>query len=289
MANTIITPNVMARAAMLRLTEAFQVAPLVNRDYEADFTGQQGDTITVRRPAEFTTNEFDRPTGIVLQDVTESSFTVELDTVPDVSFAVTAEELTLDVDAFGERFLDPAAEAIAQYIDSKILAVASAGIVQTVGVDAVTPTDPYLLVDMGKILNDNNVPRQNRHTVLNTAAEAEFAKSGLFSEADKRGDTEGIRDASIGYKFGWDNHTSTNLPAGNDSLGFHRDAISLVTRTLAAPMGVAPNQVATVNYKGFGLRVVYGYDQSKKQDVVSIDALIGVKMLDADKGIKLLG
>ena len=38
---------------------------------------------------------------------------------------------------------------------------------------------------------------------------------------------------------------------------------------------------ASVNYDGFGLRVVYGYDITKKTETISIDMLCGVKTLDA--------
>ena len=54
--------------------------------------------------------------------------------------------------------------------------------------------------------------------------------------------------------------------------------MALVTRPLALPLGAANS--AIVNYDGFGLRVVYGYDQNTKKDTISIDMLYGVKLLD---------
>lgn len=290
MANTLITPSVIAREVLDRLYERTIVAQLVHRDFDGDFTGKNGDTITVRRPAVFAVNEFVRASGITVQDATETSFTVSLDKLPDVSFAVTAEELTLKVDDFSARFLSPAAEAIAQYMDTQLLALlAGAGVTQTVGVNATTPTDPKLLIDAGKLLNDNKVPTNDRHAVLTTAAAANFSKDALFLNAEVRGDTEGIREAIIGRKMGWDVYHSTLLPAGGESALFHRTAAALVTRTLAAPMGLNPSQVSTVSYKGFGLRVVQSYDVTKKQDVISVDMLCGFKLLDATRAVKLLG
>ena len=49
--------------------------------------------------------------------------------------------------------------------------------------------------------------------------------------------------------------------------------MALVTRPLALPQGAA--KAAIVNYDGFGLRVVYGYDMNTKKDTVSIDMICG--------------
>ena len=65
---------------------------------------------------------------------------------------------------------------------------------------------------------------------------------------------------------------------GIDGIAVHKNAFALVTRPLALPQGAA--KAAIVNYDGFGLRVVYGYDMNTKTDTISIDMLCGVKLLD---------
>lgn len=281
MANTLITPQTIARAGIATLYAQTQMAALVHRDFEADFNGQVGDTVTIRKPAVFSVNEFSRAAGIVLQDATETSTSVKLDKVLDVSFAVTSEDWTLNIRDFTDQFLNPAMEAISQGIDQRILAL-QADIATTV--PATTPASNQL-IDAGKVLNDNKVPMLNRYALLGTAKSAEYMKDPLFHEADKRGDTVGLREAAIGRAYGFDTYQSQNQTTGG--LAFHRDAFALVTRTLAVPRGVASNQAAVANYKGLGLRVIYSYDTNKKQDVVSIDLLCGFKTLDALKAVKL--
>lgn len=75
-----------------------------------------------------------------------------------------------------------------------------------------------------------------------------------------------------------DNTEVTYFGAYTPSLAFHKNALALVTRPLALPRGA--KDAAIVNYDGFGLRVVYGYDMNSKTDTVSIDMLCGVKLLD---------
>ena len=71
------------------------------------------------------------------------------------------------------------------------------------------------------------------------------------------------------------------------SLAFHRNAIALVTRPLALPMGAANAAIESSN--GLGVRVVYGYNQDTKKDTVSLDLIYGIKTLDANMAVKLVG
>ena len=285
MANTLITPQVMAREVMDHLYENTIAAGMVHRDYEGDFGGGKGSTVTVKRPAQFSVNEFNMATRAAtpVQDATESSFTVSLDTMPDVSFAVTTEELTWDVEDFSRQFLAPAGEAIAQYLDAQVLALIDDAAVTQEATGTVA-AGPDALIDAGKILNDNNVPTGGRKAILSTAVAAAFLKDSRYSNVDVSGETAGLRDASLGRKYGFDQYESTNLPAGDSAL-FHPSAFSLVTRTPAIPRGAS--SAAVINYKGFGLRVVQDYDLSAKQDVVSIDFFYGVKVLDGDRAVRL--
>lgn len=296
MANTILTPSIIARSAIATLYANAVMPGLVHRDYDRDFDTnvngyKQGNTVTINKPATFTAEAYNRVAGLTVQNATETSDTVTLDTVADVSFAITAEELTLDIDRFRERFLVPAMEAIWQKIDVDLIGL-RADVTASVGVDNTAPTDPTIIVDAVKLLNDAKVPMTQRYGVWSTIAQANFMKDPLFHQADQRGDTEGLREASIGRKFGVDhfmdqNIGATGVGAAGDNLIFHREAFCLAMRPLALPMGAT--NAAVESYKGFSLRTVIDYDIDQKQDVVSIDCLYGVKTLDADKAVKVLG
>lgn len=142
-----------------------------------------------------------------------------------------------------------------------------------------------VLVDAGKVLNDAKVPTTMRRAVADTNLTALFQKDPLFVQAQQVGDDgTALREASIGRKRGFDNYLTQNITDGV-SLGFRREAFALVTRTLPLPRGIGAGQGSVVTYKGLGLRVIYGYDMSKKQDIVSIDCLMGVKTLDPKRAV----
>lgn len=281
MPNTFLTPDIIAREALMQLRNNAVMAQLVHRDYSSEFAGAVGDTISIKKPASFVAKEFG--SEIELQDATEGSIDVKLDKFLDVSFAVTAKEMTLDIDDFSQQLLIPAMQAFADKIDKYLLGLASAvtnNVTYTIGSGTARDT----IVDARKFLTDNAVPLTNRSFVFGGNMEADLLKTDLFTSAEKVGD-EGtaLREASLGRKFGLDMYTDQNVT--NVDLMFHKNAFALVTRPLALPQG--SDKSAIVNYDGFGLRVTYGYDINKKTDIVSIDMLCGVKLLDKKLAAKV--
>ena len=278
MANTILTPDIIAREALMVLRNNAVMANLVHRDYSEDFVGAVGDTITVRKPATFVANEY---TGsIQVQDATETAVPVLMDKHLDVSFAVTAKQMTMDIADFSKQLLVPAMQAFADKVDKLLIALESEATSRHPHADgAIAPAD---LIAARKFLTENAAPLADRRFVVGATAEADLLGSELFVNADKVGDNgTALREASLGRKFGMDCYVDQNIAkSGNytPSIAFHKNAMALVTRPLALPQGAA--KAAIVNYDGFGLRVVYGYDMNTKTDTISIDMLCGVKLLD---------
>lgn len=78
-------------------------------------------------------------------------------------------------------------------------------------------------------------------------------------------------------------------PSGNFNFSFHRNCISLVTRPLASPMSGTGAVSAVVSMDGIGVRVVISYDAKAQGHRVTVDLLAGVKTLDTDLGVPVLG
>jgi hypothetical protein len=282
--NEIITPSTIARVGLATLYNTTVLAGLVWRDFDEAFTGKQGDTITIRRPAVFEAMDFNRATGIVLQDINEDGVPVKLDHLADVSFPVTAEELTLSIDDFAGRLLTPAMEAIVQSVDAAIAAAAVEAATGPGGGGTVTMDTKAsdVMIDAREVLTRNKLPATGRYGVLSPEGTSEALRDPLFVEADTSGSTDGLREASIGRVFGIDTYESQVFGQGPGDVGqadgvvFHQSAITLASRALQTPMGVATSQVAIESYKGLTLRVVYDYDVKYKQDVISVDMLYGI-------------
>lgn len=211
MGNTFLTPNIIAKEAMMQLRANTVMAGLVHRDYSKEFVAGVGDTVTIRKPATFEAKEFNRNTGIEIQDATEGSDTIKLDKLLDISFEVTAEQLTMDIGSFSEQLLQPAMQSFAQKIDLYLLDLYK-DVNAISGVAGTTPNSIAAITDARQVLNENKVPLTNRRLVIDPSAENGFLQIPTFHEADKIGDSgTALREASLGRKFGFDIYTDQNV------------------------------------------------------------------------------
>lgn len=77
MANTLLTPSIIAREALMVLRNNAVMANLVHRDYSDEFVAGIGDTITIRKPATFEAKEFNG-SKIDVQAATENGVEVKI-------------------------------------------------------------------------------------------------------------------------------------------------------------------------------------------------------------------
>jgi hypothetical protein len=295
MANTYILPSLIAKTALATLHHSMVLANLVWRDFDADFTGQQGDTVTIRKPATFTAEEFNRAAGITLQAITESSTDISIDTIANVSVPVTDEEMTLDIADFKTQVLNGMVVAIAEKIDGDLaeLLVDTANGVGGGGVASGVsePTDAYrtALAKLGR----SKIPLTDRYAVLSPEAHADVLGEDKLIKVNESGSSNALRQAIIGDLLAFVNYTSGVLGAGPgdrgqaDGVAFHKQAVALVVRPLNTPKGLAASQVAREDFNGLSMRVVYSYNNNKKQDEVSVDVLYGKKALRPEAAIEL--
>lgn len=124
MANTTLTPSIVAKTAVRILENELVMAGMVYRGYEDEFDKKvngysAGDTITIRKPTDFTVRD-----GAVMsaQDVTEGKTTIVVDKQKGVDFAFTSKELTLNIDELAERVIKPAMVQLANQVDLDVMA-----------------------------------------------------------------------------------------------------------------------------------------------------------------------
>lgn len=218
MPNTMLTPSVIAREALATLYSQTVMLPRVHRDFSSDFA-KVGDTVTVRKPATFTANEFS--TSISVQDATESSVAVQMNKHLDVSFAVTSKELALTLSDFRTQLLNPAMEALAQKVDTLLLGL-YVDVYNTVGTAGTTPDGVDDITGVGRVLDVNKVPMGRRTLALDAFAKDKLLQIPSFFEADKVGDDgTALREASLGRKFGLDSLFANNIAAHSNGTIAH--------------------------------------------------------------------
>jgi len=77
-------------------------------------------------------------------------------------------------------------------------------------------------------------------------------------------------------------------PAGSYNFGFHRNAMALVTRPLAAPAAGTGALSFVASFNGLSMRVTITYNGEKQGHLVTCDLLCGVQVLDQSLGAVML-
>lgn len=193
MPNTILTPSIIAKEAIMVLQNNMVFAGLVHRDFSDEFA-KVGDTITVRKPATFTAGEWNG-SSINVQDATEGSVPVKMDKIVDVSFAAGSKELALSIQDFSTQFIQPAMRAHAQYLDA-LLASLWVDVPYFASVGSTPSMQDWANIDM--VMNQNKVPMDSRNIVIDPMTKSKYVALPEILHASKSGSTDALRKANIG-------------------------------------------------------------------------------------------
>src|SRR5262245_47450291 len=98
MAETLLTPSVIAKEALMQLENNLVMAGLVHRDYKNEFV-KVGDTVTIRRPVKFLAQD---GATFVQQDVIEGSTSITIDKRKHVGWGFSSQDLTLTIEEYSE-------------------------------------------------------------------------------------------------------------------------------------------------------------------------------------------
>jgi hypothetical protein len=221
--NTFLTPDVIAREALLILEDNIVAPQVMNTSATADFAGARvGDTVRIRRPAFFGVDDYSRGSNsgdIRIQNAVENSIDLKIEKQFDVSFEVSSKELAMSVDEFNERMLRPAMSAIAQKIDTYALTKIK-GLGGFLGPsDSGAPaglTAPNTLGEVAAIvekMNIQRIPMTGRKFIVSPVMQSALYGITEFVRADIRGAaTSPVEEASLGRFMGLDTMMSQNLP-----------------------------------------------------------------------------
>ena len=165
---------------------------------------KQGADIKIRLP-----NKYVIRTGKNLnaQDTSETSVTLTRATQVGVDMTFSSAELTMELQDFSERIIEPAAAIIASNIENAI-AARYVDVANLVGTAGTTPASMLTVLQAGARLDDELVPRDGKRVVaLSPLAMASVvdAYKGLFQNDGKvsdQYDSGMIKDIATGFKWG---------------------------------------------------------------------------------------
>jgi hypothetical protein len=222
MANAFLTPQMITREALRVLHNKLTFIGAINRQYDDSFAksgAKVGDTLRIRLPNQYTVR-----TGKTLstQDTVEQSVSLQIATQKGVDVNFTSAELTLSLDDFSTRILEPAMAVLASAMEADAFSMYK-DVYQQVGAAGTTPNTLLTYLQARARLNNSLTPMDaNRTTHLSPLATATIvdALKGLFQ--DSNAIREQYREGSMGRTAGFDwyenplvpTHTNGNTVAG---------------------------------------------------------------------------
>lgn len=205
MANTIITPSVIANEALMQLENNLVMGKLVHREYKKEFV-KVGESVSIRKPVKF---EVSNGATRVNQDVQEASTSLTVDQRKHVSWKFSTQDLTMKIEEYSERYIQPAMIALANNVDAALTGLYK-GVFANVGTAGTTPTTFLHFGAAAQRMDEMAVPTEQRRLVLNPGAALTAADmlKGLYNPELVKG---AVRGRTIGPLAGFDTYMDQNI------------------------------------------------------------------------------
>lgn len=255
MPNSILTPTAVTRKALQILHQKLNFIGSINRQYDDSFAksgAKIGDSLKIRLP-----NEYVVRTGATLstQDTTELSTTLQVATQKGVDLTFSSTELTLSLDDFADRIIEPAMSVLAANMEADALSMAL-DVYQAVN-NVGAPLTLNKALTARKVLVDALTPGSDRTLLLNTQDNLDLvdALKGLFQDSSEI--AKQYRDGMVGRTAGFGSIFENTLLASQTT----GTALSATTYTVNG--AVTTNGSTTVT-------VAVGATTFKKGDVFTV-------------------
>jgi len=211
MANSLLTPTAVTREALRILHQKLNFVGSVTRDYDDSYakTGAKiGDSLKIRLPNQYTVRS-----GATLsaQDTTESSVTLQVATQKGVDLNFTSVDLTLSLDDFSKRILDPAMSVLAANIEADALSMYK-HVYQSIWNGGAAATYNKAL-DARVLLQRSLAPANERTALMDSLAMADVVKDTKTLFQDDASIAKQYKEGYMGRAAGFDWAENTLMPS----------------------------------------------------------------------------
>lgn len=208
MANQFLTNDVITYEALDVLENTLNVLQHINTEYSDDFEfggTVLGQTLNIRKPPRYLGR---LGQAAQIEAITETYVPLTLSYQRGIDTQVSSQNLTLDIDNYRTRVLEPQIVRVSNLIDQDVAGLAQ-GLNNVVGTPGVTPAALSTLLAAKTVIDSNAAPMDgNRWAFLTPAAEGSMVDNlkGLFQAADEIAEQyrTGVMGRAIGASWAMD-------------------------------------------------------------------------------------
>ncbi len=279
-----MTPEFYLSQVIKRLRKHMGPGKLIGKNFSKEIA-QKGDTVNISKRGDVTVQSTpDDGNDITFESPNDTTIPIVLNQQKTVAWAATERANTLGIQENLNRIED-AAIALAEDFENEICKLyTDAG--AFVGNHGSLLSDA-LLLEARRAMNVAGVPKQGRIALVSDGSEQALLAIPAFSEADKRGDADALKEAELGrlrgFKFYCSNFIqTTNADADEHNMFFHPNAFAVSSRPLHVPEKGTGVVGKTMYDKETGLvfRYLKGADIKNGQTMERLDVLYGLKVID---------
>ena len=240
MANSLLTPTAVTREALRILHQKLNFVGNITRDYDDSYAqsgAKIGSSLKIRLPNQYTVR-----TGATLaaQDTTESSTTLTVSTQKGVDLNFTSQDLTLSLDDFSSRIIDPAMAVLAANIEADALNMYK-DVYQSIWNGGAAATYNKAL-DARVLLQRALTPANDRTMLLDPNAMADVIKDTKTLFQDDASIAKQYKEGMVGRAAGFNWGENTLMPAHTRGAA---DTAYVVNTSTGITSGTATITVAT--------------------------------------------
>jgi hypothetical protein len=287
--------KLVAADALPALVGNLVMGNLVNRDYEP-VLARAGDTVNVPIPPTLVANNIAEGNAVQLQNPSIGNAQIVLNTHAEATFQIPDVTKILAVPDLLKLYMQPAVVAIAESIETSLLATWSQFTSNAaVGTGGTAITEAVVDSAETALFSAMVPPNAAKYLVVNPATYSALRQIPRFSEFNSAGEA-GLRalvDGAVGkmkdfYIFRSQFVPQTgSSPVTTHNLAFTKNAIGLVVRRLPQPL---PGTGAIAEYAelgNFGMRVTMSYQPNTLAQQFTVDVLYGVGVLRNSFGVQV--
>lgn len=211
MANTLLTPTAVTRESLRILHQKLNFVGNIVREYDDSYAksgAKIGDSLKIRLPNQYTVRS-----GATLsaQDTTESSVTLQVATQKGVDLNFTSVDLTLSLDDFSKRIIQPAMSVLAATIEADALSMYK-DVSNSIWNGGSAATYNKAL-DARVLLQRALAPQSDRMALMDALAMADVVKDTKSLFNDDSSIAKQYKEGYMGRAAGFDWAENTMMPA----------------------------------------------------------------------------
>jgi hypothetical protein len=243
--NTLLNVNMITSKALQILHQKLNFVGAINRQYDDSFAqsgAKIGTSLRIRLPVQYTVAS---GPNLSLNNTVETNTTLTVSSQKHVDFSFSSAELTMNIDDFAARYLDPAMAVLAANVENDAFSMVNSVYNQ---VNGMTAAQTFRNVLLGrKILVDNLAPASRQWEVrMNTLDNVDLVDSlkGLFQQSTQIGEQylEGVMGYSGGFRWAENTFLGNFTPGARNTAyvvdGASQTGSSLLVKTGTGAMAV---------------------------------------------------